>query len=356
MPEPLQPVVRRIDDLGLDDRPAVGGKGASLGELSRAGIPVPPGFVILTDAFDAFLAAADPGSEIRNRISTLDAEDIRAVADAGRDIRLTLRSASVPADISDAIVAAYATLSAESGDVPVAVRSSATCEDSEDASFAGLQDTYLWTLGDGDVVARVRDCWASLYNDESISYRLRLGIPESQLSIAVVIQEMIDSLCAGVMFTRSPLTGDRSVLLVEGSWGLGSCLVSGEVTPDKYVINKVTGEVDRRDVSAKTTEHVPDRDAGGTKARAIEGSRRERSCLDDKALSALWRLGRQIEQHYGRAQDIEWAIARADKSVYILQSRPETVWSNREQSPAAKPATRPYDHVIRVLSSGRTGK
>jgi pyruvate,water dikinase len=356
MPEPLQPVVRWIDDLGLDDRASVGGKGASLGELTRAGIPVPPGFVILTDAFDAFLDTADPDGKLRGSISKLDHEDVGAVAALGRNIRLALRSAPVPPAISEAIVAAYSRLSPASTSVPVAVRSSATCEDSAEASFAGLQDTYLWTLGADALVARVRDCWASLYNDESISYRLRLDIPESQLSIAVVVQEMIDSQCAGVMFTRSPLTGDRSVLLVEGSWGLGSCLVSGEVTPDKFVINKVTGEIDRRDVSAKTTEHVPDRDAGGTVTRSIEGGRRERSCLDDDALASLWQLGRKVEQHYGSAQDIEWAIARADDKVYILQSRPETVWSNREQAPAAQPADRPYDHVVRVLSSGRTAK
>ena len=345
--------VRWFAELALDDRAAVGGKGASLGELTRAGLPVPPGFVIPTPLFESFLSAADPARDLRRAVAALDHRDAGAIAATCRDVRNRLRRTPVPLPVRDAVTGAYGQL-ARGGGCPVAVRSSATCEDSDDASFAGLQDTYLWVLSADDLIDRVRDCWASLYNDESVTYRLRLGIPEADVSIAVVVQQMIDAECAGVMFTRSPTTGDKSVILVEGSWGLGSCLVGGEVTPDRFVINKVTGEVNRRDVSEKATEHIPDRDAGGVREVAVDAARRQQSCLDDDRLAVLWRLGRDVEQHYGAPQDIEWAMPRAsagDEPVYLLQSRPETVWANRERAPKAAPAERNYDHLVNMMSA-----
>lgn len=348
--------VRWFADLTLEDRNIVGGKGASLGELVGAGVPVPPGFVVVTDAFERFLASADPDQGIRERIGGLDPADTAAIASTGAEIRARLKDAAIPADVRSAIGAAYADLSNTDAPVPVAVRSSATCEDSADASFAGLQDTYLWTLGEETVVDAVRDCWASLYNDESLSYRRRLGLPESGLSIAVVVQEMVDAECAGVMFTRSPTTGDRSVILIEGSWGLGSCLVSGEVTPDRFVVNKVTGEIDKRDISDKAMEHVPAGD-GGVDERPVDDGRRKQSCLDDESIERLRMLGKQIEAHYGCPQDIEWAIPRdSAQEVRLLQSRPETVWANREKSPAAKPTARDYDHLVNLMSAGKTKK
>lgn len=349
--------VRWFGELSLADRGAVGGKGASLGELTHAGIPVPPGFVVLTEAFEQFLAATDPAGEIRAGIGALDAANDEAVADASRRIRERVRAAAVPPGTAEAIAANYRKLSRNGAGTPVAVRSSATCEDSQEASFAGLQDTYLWVLGEEDLVAQVRACWASLYNNESVTYRLRLGLPESELSIAVVVQQMIDSECAGVMFTRSPTTGDKSVILVEGSWGLGSCLVSGEVTPDRFVINKVTGEITNRDISEKAAEHVPDRASGGVRELSIDDDRRHAPCLDDQQLRRLWQLGREVERHYGCPQDIEWAVPRqasgATEPVYLLQSRPETVWANRGLEPKATPAERPYDHLVNLMSAGK---
>jgi len=349
-----QTPIRWFRELSLEDRAAVGGKGASLGELTRAKLPVPPGFVIPTPLFEAFLSAADPGEEMRERVAALDHRDRDAVAATCREVRERLRAATVPPALRDAVTGAYGRLVCDGVGYPVAVRSSATCEDSDDASFAGLQDTYLWVLSADDLVNRVRDCWASLYNDESVTYRLRLGMPEADVSIAVVVQRMIDAECAGVMFTRSPTTGDKSVILVEASWGLGSCLVGGEVTPDRFVINKVTGEVNRRDISEKATEHVPDRDSGGVREIAVDDGRRLRSCLNDDRLAILWKLGRDVERHYGCPQDIEWAVPRSDsgsEAVYLLQSRPETVWANRDRIPKAAPAARNYDHLVKLMSA-----
>ncbi len=357
MADSAQSVIRWFVDLSLSDRLAVGGKGASLGELTRAGIPVPPGFVVTTHAFEAFLEANDPDGAIRREIASMDASDSAAIAAASDTIRRRMRQLPVPADISETISKGYQDLRGSGGDVPVAVRSSATCEDSESASFAGLQDTYLWVLGGTNLIEQVRACWASLYNAESISYRLRLGLNEEQLSIAVVVQQMVDAACAGVMFTRSPTTGDRSVIVIEASWGLGSCIVNGEVTPDRFVVNKVTGDINKRDISNKTAEHVPERETGGVRELTIDDERRNKPSLEDATIRRLWKIAREVESHYGHPQDIEWAVPRdssnSDKCVYLLQSRPETVWSNRETVPAARPTEKPIDHLVNLMSAGR---
>jgi pyruvate,water dikinase len=352
--------IRWFAELRMADVPSVGGKGASLGELTHAEIPVPPGFVITTTAFERFLAHADPKDNIRTEIGALAMDDTAAIASCGARIRQAVCEADMPAGIADAISDNYRRLSQNGGACPVAVRSSATAEDSEDASFAGLQDTYLWINDEAELLDRVRSCWASLYNDESISYRRRLDLPEDQLSIAVVVQRMVDAECAGVMFTRSPTTGDKSVIIIEGSWGLGSCIVNGEVTPDRFVVNKVTGEINVRDVSSKTNEHVPDRAAGGVRELPVPAERRSVPCLSDERIAELWKVARKIEKHYGRPQDIEWAVprdgGRSATPVYLLQSRPETVWANRDQAPKAKPTEKPFDHLINLMSSGKNRK
>lgn len=347
--------IRWFPELSLADRPMVGGKSASLGELTRADVAVPPGFVVTTAAFDEFLASADPRREIRAEIAALDRHDPVRVASVSERIRERLLAAPVPRQIAALIHENYRGLSNARSNYPVAVRSSATCEDSASASFAGLQDTYLWIHGEEELVRRVRACWASLYNSESISYRLRLGLQEGQLAMAVVVQEMVDALCAGVMFTRSPVTGDRSVIVIEGSWGLGSCIVSGEVTPDRFVVNKVTGEIVSRNVSAKIIEHVPDRARSGVRELSIDALRQSTACLTDDVIQCLWQIARRVEQHYGAPQDIEWAVphesAQSEMPLYVLQSRPETVWANREKAPAAKPAEKAFDHVIQLMSA-----
>ena len=342
--------IRWIPELSLADRPSVGGKSASLGELVKAGVPVPPAFVVTTNAFEEFLSAVDPGGAIRAEVDALDGSDTVRVATAGERIRNRMRAARIPPQLAAAILRGYRALDGGSG--PVAVRSSATCEDGRDASFAGLQDTYLWNVGEAQLLDRVRACWASLYNGESIIYRRRLSLPEERLAMAVVVQQMVDALCAGVMFTRSPTTGDRSVIVIEGSWGLGSAIVSGEVTPDRCVINKVTGEVVKRCVSEKRIEHVPERAGGGVREVGIDEERRTEPCLDEETVRGLWQLARKVEKHYGSPQDIEWAVPRETgaSGVCLLQSRPETAWAGREKQPAAMPAARPFDHVVALMS------
>jgi len=319
-----------FDEIGLDDRASVGGKGASLGELRRAGIDVPPGFVVTASAFRRF-----------------------ASRDAG---------AAMPAELAEAVAIAYRALCAESGsnggDEPVAVRSSATDEDGADASFAGLQDTYLWVRGETAVAEAIGRCWASLYNDAAVAYRARLRIEDDAVAMGVVVQRMVNAHAAGVMFTRSPLTGDPSVIAISSSFGLGSAVVGGEVTPDEFLIDKVTGAVRRATISRKEIRHVPHGSGSGTREEAVPEDMQTQATLDDAALARLVAIGRAIEKHYGCAQDIEWAV-EASGDIFILQSRPETVWSGRERENARKaaldsPKEKPFDHVFSFFGNRKT--
>jgi pyruvate, water dikinase len=350
-------LVCSLGEVGAGDRVAVGGKAASLGELIRAGIPVPDGFVVTVPAFDRMLRAVDPGGSIRREIEGLP-DDRDEIARLTADVRARIASTPVPDDVHERIAAGYRLLAADPGPGgsggAVAVRSSATGEDSAENSFAGLQDTYLWVRGERHVVDRVRDCWASLYNAEAVGYRRRMKLAESGLAMAVVVQRMVEPRCAGVMFTCSPTTGDRSVIAVEGCWGLGSALVSGDVTPDTFVISKVTGEIVRRTVAVKLRMHRAGRGGAGVRADDVPGPLQEAACLDDADVAALAELGRRAEEHYGTPQDIEWAItdgaAPGASAVVLLQSRPETVWARRRGAgPLATAKPSAVDHVFDQL-------
>src|SRR5215475_12666115 len=321
-----------------EDSAAVGGKGASLGSLARVGVAVPDGFVVTSGAFTVSLDALDPGGSLRAQIEALGPEDLAAIARVTAAVRERFATAPLPAPVASAIADAYAALGDANPDV--AVRSSATMEDSAAASFAGLQDTYLGVAGADSVLNNVRQCWASLYNDESVAYRRRLRMSETGHAMAVVVQRMVRPRAAGVMFTRSPVTGDRSVVAIEGTWGLGSALVSGDVTPDSFVISKITGEITGRRVSSKGQMHTLGGFPRGTwGAGALHAGEsgvappgqqqsisnglgvsvadtppdlRDRACLTDDEIRALASIGGRVEAHYGTPQDIEWAVLDED--------------------------------------------
>ncbi|HWN25771.1 MAG TPA: PEP/pyruvate-binding domain-containing protein [Actinomycetospora sp.] len=346
------PPVLRLADVGRADVSAVGGKGAGLGELRRAGIRVPDGFVVTTAAFGATVAALDLGA----RVAALDPADGAAITAACAELRATVEAAPLPPEVADAVVTGYDRLAAACGtdDLPVAVRSSATSEDSAADSFAGLQDTYLWVRGADRVLDAVRRCWASLYSVESVTYRRRRGIPETDLAMAVVVQQMVDARSSGVMFTRSPLTGDRSVVAIDASWGLGSAVVSGDVTPDAFVVSKVTGEVVRRTVATKSRWHRPDPDGDGVVESDVPDDLRDAPSVSDAEIAELVAVARTVEAHHGCPQDIEWAVSRTappGEAIVMLQSRPETVWAEKDAAAArvATPTPRAYDHVLNAL-------
>ena len=334
-------------DLRITDRPTVGGKGASLGELAHAGIDVPPGFVVTTQAFELFLKALELSAPVRAAVEAVDATDLDAVTVLSKALRARVVEEPLPQPVERAILDAHYQLTGGDLAVTVAVRSSATTEDAEDASFAGLQDTFLWVLDAQDTVQRVRECWGSLYSIESITYRRKHGLPEDGVAMAVVVQKMVDARTAGVMFTRSPTTGDKSVITIEGAWGLGSAVVSGEVTPDRWVMGKITGEISVRDISDKHIRQVP-APGGGIVDEDLPTDMRTAPALSDDELQTLRAVGRRIEKHYGRAQDIEWAVDKAGK-LLLLQSRPETVWSAKDAKPLTAPVSDPLKHVMTIF-------
>jgi pyruvate, water dikinase len=344
-------IIGWFEALGLGDRAEVGGKGGSLGELTRAGIAVPPGFVVRTAAFSKFLAELERESPVRTRVEALRAGDLPAIHACSAELRARFLAANLPAALSAELSAAHATLCERAGTSDVAVRSSATTEDAADASFAGLQDTYLWVCDAPTMLERVRACWASLYSVESISYRRDRNIEERVVSMAVVVQAMVDARAAGVMFTRSPTTGDRSVVTIEGAWGLGSAVVGGEVTPDRWVVGKITGDISVREISDKHIEHRRARE-GGVESVPVAEERRRAACLSDAELGELRQIARQVERHYGCAQDIEWAIDTRG-ALRLLQSRPETVWSAKDTQPAALAAADPLSHVMSIFGGRR---
>jgi len=348
---PSSEIIGWFADIGLSDRPTVGGKGGSLGELTRASIPVPPGFVVRTAAFERFLSALEQEEAIRSKVEALGSHELEKITALSGHLRSRVESAPLPDELNAELLAAHAELCGADRDRPLAVRSSATTEDAADASFAGLQDTYLWTMGGQAMLKYVRSCWASLYSVPSIAYRRKQGLPESGVAMAVVVQRMVNARKAGVMFTRSPLTGDRSVVTIEGAWGLGSAVVSGEVTPDRFVIAKITGEISIREISDKHVQHLPAESGGVTEAET-PGDLRKVPCLTDEEIKALRDIARKVERHYGRPQDIEWAIDQSGE-ILLLQSRPETVWSSKDRAPVAKPADDPLQHVMKIFGGRR---
>ncbi len=341
-------IISWFSGIGLQDRAQVGGKGGSLGELQRAGIAVPPGFVVRTAAFERFIEALERKSPVRSRVAGLNGNNLAEVSACCAELRARIEAASLPADALEDISSAHATLCEGAGASPVAVRSSATTEDATDASFAGLQDTFLWVTDLEQTLERVRSCWASLYSVESVSYRRKRGMPEEGVAMAVVVQKMVDARTAGVMFTRSPVTGDRSVVTIEASWGLGSAVVGGEVTPDRWVLGKITGDISVREISEKLLQHVP-APSGGTRAVPVSAEMRNAPCMSDAQLQALRSIARRVENHYGRPQDIEWALERDRGDILLLQSRPETVWSAKDAAPIARAAHDPRLHVMSIF-------
>ena len=323
--------------IGHDDFNRVGGKCASLGDMTQAGVAVPPGFAVTTDAYQAMLDHHGLKSEIEHHLEGIDPTDIDQVDRAAQAIRIRIRSHHLPKEVETAIREAYAAM----GDnIPVAVRSSATAEDLPDASFAGQQDTYLWVQGADDVVTHVRDCWASLYTTRAVAYRENNKIPQVDVLMSVAVQKMVNAKSAGVAMTLDPGTGDRTRIVVDASWGLGETVVSGLVTPDNYVVEKVLMEVLNRNISDKHIELVGDAELGEAVEREVDDGRRKAQCLSDSEIIAVAKLAKMLEKQKKCPQDIEWAID-ADlpegENLLALQSRPETIWSQKktEKKPAS---------------------
>ncbi|MFO7739478.1 MAG: PEP/pyruvate-binding domain-containing protein [Desulfatiglandaceae bacterium] len=316
----------------------VGGKNASLGEMIKAGIRVPPGFAVTTKTYQSFMAEAGISDRIFETLSHLHAEDVDSLNRASTTVQALINNAALSHEVRTAIKEEYTRLCWKSnvGFLPVAVRSSATAEDLPTASFAGQQETYLWIQGADRIIESVRKCWASLFTPRAISYRIRNVFPHEKVLISVGVQKMVNSKTAGVMFTLNPTNGDISKVVIEGSWGLGETVVSGSVNPDKFVVDKVVMETSEKTISTKHIECIYDPDKGGVVNADVTQDMQCACCLEDREVKELVKLGKIIESHYGYPMDIEWAIDKDSpfpENVFIVQARPETVWSQRKKGP-----------------------
>lgn len=319
-----------------EDYDKLGGKGASLASMSVAQFPVPIGFSITTDAYKELLDSSGFKTLILERIKSISATDISHLDEISAELRELILKMDMPLDVQDAIKNAYRSLcelTNSDNDLPVAVRSSANAEDLPDASFAGQQDTYLWVVGEEAVMEHVKRCWASLFTSRAISYRRDHNIPEEGVLMSVVVQKMVNAKVAGVAMTLNPLNGDRSKIVIDASWGLGEAVVSGEVTPDNFLMDKVILTLVKSTIHNKHIEHVPDKATKRVLTKEILDDRALKPCLTEGELKELCKMAKIIEKHYGCPQDIEWAID-ADlpegQNLTLLQSRPETVWSQKK--------------------------
>jgi pyruvate,water dikinase len=331
---------RPLAGLGREDEARFGGKSANLGELLAAEIPVPPGFALSTAAFEAFVdGTGGLGEVIERELGDVAPDDVTTVRTAASAIATAMRAVPVPDQVRDEITRGYAAVARAAGaeDPPVAVRSSAVGEDSQDATFAGQQETYLWVRGADRVCDAVRDCWISLYSSPAISYRTRRAAESGPAAMGVTVQLMVDAAVSGVMFTCNPVSGDPSMVAINASWGLGLAVVGGEVTPDDYLVSKVTGEVVREHVHAKEIEYVPDPGGAGAVRTNVSADRRNTRCLDHDALMQLVAVAKRVERHFGSHQDIEFALARDGEQLYLVQSRPVTGLPTKPDKP--KPAS-----------------
>jgi pyruvate,water dikinase len=312
-----------LEDVRATDLGTVGGKAASLGELTDAGLPVPPGFVVTAGTYRTFIEEAGIDEELFSVVD-VDSEDSAALAAAHERAHELIVETDVPASVREEILDAYRSL--DDGEAFVAVRSSATAEDLPDASFAGQQETFL-NVTEDDLVDRIKECWASLFSQRAIYYRNQKGFPHHEVDIAVVVQKMVDAEKSGVMFTSHPSTGDPRII-IEAAWGLGEAVVSGAVSPDNYVVDRATGEVEGVTVATKKLMHVKDEETGRTVECEVPDERRDERVLPESEIDRLVELGERVEDHYGEPQDVEWAIV--DGEVYMLQSRPITTIEDGE--------------------------
>ncbi|KAF5069799.1 Phosphoenolpyruvate synthase [anaerobic digester metagenome] len=312
------PNVLWLEEIKKEDIISVGGKGASLGEMTAIGLPVPKAFVVTAQAFRRFLIETGIEEELFRKLERLDVDDNGALESVSREVQDIVLGVEMADQIRQDIVEAYDRMGAN-GTV-VAVRSSATAEDLPDASFAGQQETFLNILGETDLLDAVQRCWASLYGARAIYYRAKQGFDDRSVNIAVVVQELIGSEKSGVMFTSHPVTGEP-LTIVEGSWGLGEAVVSGSVSPDNYVFDLRSERVVDRLIAEKEIMIVPE-GRHGTKTVKLSAKQRTAPVLSDAEVARLATLGKIAEDHYGVPQDVEWAIVGDE--FFILQSRPIT--------------------------------
>jgi len=328
--------IKWFDEINKYDIPVVGGKGANLGELTQKGLDVPPGFCVTAKAYMDFVSYAELDEIIKALMYGLDEEDSNLLSNISREIQNKIMEGPIPSDLEEEIRKAYREFSQRIGveDPEVAVRSSATAEDLPEASFAGQQDTYLHIKGEEELIKHIKSCWASLWTARAIYYREKQKFDHFHVSLAVVVQKMVNSEKSGVMFTANPINNSMEEMMINASWGLGEAVVSGIVTPDEYVVDKKSKEIKDKYISEKNNMVVKAEDGIGTVEVKVEDHLGKeyinRECLTKDELNTLIDYGLKIEEMYGSCQDIEWGFDGDTKRLYILQSRPITTIQGQE--------------------------
>jgi pyruvate,water dikinase len=362
-------LVEWFENLRKTDIPLVGGKNANLGEMISAGIPVPSGFAVTAYAYKKFIEETGIASEVYKiiRETVKDLNDPKQYEEASKRIRALIESTPMPKEIENAVREAYRELCRKLNveRVHVAVRSSATAEDLPDASFAGQQETYLNVIGEDEVIEKTVKCWSSLFTPRAIFYRTQKGFAHERVFISVGIQKMVNARAAGVMFSINPVTGDPNQIVIEGNYGLGESVVSGAVTPDEFIVDKRTMKIIDRRIATKKIMYVRDPATGKTVHVDVPVENQNQPCLKDDEVLKLAELAIKIEQHYGKPQDIEWAVDSDlgfPENIFIVQSRPETVWSlktaelpeKKVEAGLAKPAEE-LKVVVKGIPAGKRG-
>ncbi len=348
-----------LEEVNKDDVPYVGGKAANLGELLRAGIRVPPGFVVTAEAYKKFMKETGLFDKVLSMIKSIDVNNTEQLEEVSQKIKQLILDTPMPKDLEELIRRYYRELAKRVGveNPLVAVRSSATAEDLPEASFAGQQDTYLNVRGEDEVVKKVKACWASLFNARAIFYREQMKIPHDKAYMAVVVQKMVMSRSAGVMFTVHPVTGDDKVVVIESAWGLGEAVVGGKVTPDEFIVDKRTLKVVEKRIAEKSIAIIYDPEKGTNVEIKLPPEKAKAPSLSDEEAVELAKQAIRVEKHYGMYMDIEWAIDQEMKfpeNVFIVQARPETIWNvrKRKQAEEAKEAEEVSVEKAEVLVRG----
>jgi len=353
-----------FENLRKEDVPIVGGKNSSLGEMIAAGMPVPPGFAITAFSYEKFIKETKIAEKIYEiiRETVTDVNDPKQYDAASKKIRELMEKSPMPKDVESAIKSSYKELNKRLNmkDSFVAVRSSATAEDLPDASFAGQQETYLNIKGTNDLMAKVVNCWSSLFTPRAIFYRNEKGFAHEKVFISVGVQKMVNSRAAGVMFTINPVTGDQDEIVIEGNYGLGETVVSGIVNPDDFVVDKNTLAIRSRRIAKKTLQYLRDPKTGKTIHANVSEDLQKEPCINEEEILKLAELAKLIEKHYGKAMDIEWAIdgdLSFPKNMFVVQARPETVWSGKTmESPIdQRNAEETLKVVVKGLAAGKRG-
>jgi pyruvate,water dikinase len=352
-------LVMWFGDLRKTDIPLAGGKNANLGEMISAGLPVPPGFAVTAYAYEKFIKTTHIAKKIYEIINktVTDKNDPKQYAEASKKIRGLIEKTSMPEEIAKSIKSAYKKLNEKLNlkDVFVAVRSSATAEDLPDASFAGQQETYLNVKGAAELIEKVVKCWSSLFTPRAIFYRNEKGFAHDKVFISVGVQKMVNSRAAGVMFTLNPVTGNMNEIVIEGNYGLGETVVSGAVNPDDFVVDKNTLRIKETRIAKKTVQYIRDGKTGETVHLDVPKDKQKQPCINEEEILKLAKLAKRIEQHYGKAQDIEWAIDKDlsfPKDVFIVQSRPETVWSAKTMEKVTQVEEKKPEEELKIVVKG----